>query len=40
MSAITTDLAEALSTVRRPGDFFTFGTAEILAPRLDVGFPR
>ena len=36
MSAITTDLAEALSTVRRPGDFFTFGTAEILAPRLEV----
>src|SRR5215469_4491570 len=36
MSAITTDLAEELSTVRRPGDFFTFGTAEILAPRLEV----
>jgi hypothetical protein len=36
MSAITTDLAEELSTVRRPGDFFTFGTAEIPAPRLEV----
>ena len=36
MSAITTDLAEELSTVRRPGDFFTFGMAEILAPRLEV----
>jgi predicted 2-oxoglutarate/Fe(II)-dependent dioxygenase YbiX len=36
MSAITTKLAEELSTVRRPGDFFTFGTAEILAPRLEV----
>jgi hypothetical protein len=35
-SAITTELAEELSTVRRPGDFFTFGTAEILAPRLEV----
>jgi predicted 2-oxoglutarate/Fe(II)-dependent dioxygenase YbiX len=36
MSAITTDLAEELKTIRRPGDFFTFGTADILAPRLEV----
>jgi predicted 2-oxoglutarate/Fe(II)-dependent dioxygenase YbiX len=36
MSAITAELAEELSTVRRPGDFFTFGMAEILAPRLEV----
>jgi predicted 2-oxoglutarate/Fe(II)-dependent dioxygenase YbiX len=36
MSAIAAQLAEELSTIRRPGDFFTFGTAEILAPRLEV----
>jgi hypothetical protein len=31
-----TELVEELRTVRRPGDFFTSGTAEILAPRLEV----
>jgi hypothetical protein len=36
MSAIAAQLAEELSTIRRPGDFFTLGTAEILAPRLEV----
>jgi hypothetical protein len=37
MSAVATELAEELSTVRRPGGFFTFSTAEILAPRLIDG---
>jgi hypothetical protein len=36
MSSITTTLAAALSTVHRPGDFFTAGIQEMLAPRLDV----
>jgi predicted 2-oxoglutarate/Fe(II)-dependent dioxygenase YbiX len=36
MSSITTDLAAALSTVRRPGDFFVSGTTELLAPLLEV----
>src|SRR3954467_8790835 len=36
MSALTTPLAALLSTVRRPGDFVTAGTIELLAPRLEV----
>src|ERR1700723_3134029 len=36
MSSITTTLAAALSTVHRPGDFFTAGTQEMAVPRLDV----
>ena len=36
MPSITTALAEELSTVQRPGDFYTAGTAEFLAPRLEV----
>jgi 2OG-Fe(II) oxygenase superfamily len=36
MSSMAADLAESLSTVRRPGDFFTSGTVELLAPRLEV----
>jgi hypothetical protein len=36
MPSITTDLAEALGTVRRPGDFFVTGTAEFRAPVLEV----
>ncbi len=36
MLSITTELAEVLSTVCRPGDFFASGTAEILAPRPEV----
>jgi 2OG-Fe(II) oxygenase superfamily len=36
MPSITTDLAAALSTVRRPGDFFVSGTTELLAPLLEV----
>ena len=36
MSSITTKLAELLSTVRRPGDFYVSGTIELLAPRLHV----
>ena len=36
MSSITLDLAEVLGGVRRPGDFFVSGTAELLAPRLEV----
>src|SRR5215213_8275078 len=33
---ITADLAVVLDTVRRPGDFFAAGTAELLAPLLEV----
>jgi predicted 2-oxoglutarate/Fe(II)-dependent dioxygenase YbiX len=36
MSSIADELAAVLSTVRRPGDFFASGTAEMLAPRLEV----
>jgi predicted 2-oxoglutarate/Fe(II)-dependent dioxygenase YbiX len=36
MSVITADLAALLGTVRRPGDFFAAGTAELLAPLLQV----
>src|SRR5208337_1692947 len=36
MSSIARDLAELLSTVQRPGDFFVTGTAEFRAPVLDV----
>ena len=36
MSLIAQDLAETLRTIRRPGDFYMRGTAEILAPRLEV----
>ena len=31
MSSITTELAELLSTVQRPGDFYTTGTTELSA---------
>ena len=33
---ITADLAALLGTVRRPGDFFAAGTAELLAPLVEV----
>ena len=36
MSLITQDLAETLRTIRRPGNFYTSGTVEIFAPRLEV----
>ncbi len=36
MSTITADLASLLATVVRPGDFFTSGTTELLAPSLRV----
>jgi len=36
MSTITTELAELLSTVERPGDFYATGTTEIFAPNLEV----
>ena len=36
VSSITTELAELLATVRRPGDFFVSGTAEFRAPVLEV----
>ena len=36
MTAITTALAELLSTVRRPGDFYFSGSVEFLAPRIEV----
>jgi predicted 2-oxoglutarate/Fe(II)-dependent dioxygenase YbiX len=36
MSSITTDLAEILSTVKRPGSFYAAGTTEIFAPNLEV----
>jgi hypothetical protein len=37
MSSLTSELAEVLTTVRRPGDFFASGTIEFLAPQLEVG---
>jgi hypothetical protein len=36
MATLTTELAEILRTVQRPGDFYTTGTIDIFAPRLDV----
>jgi predicted 2-oxoglutarate/Fe(II)-dependent dioxygenase YbiX len=36
MSSITTDLTEILSTVQRPGNFYTSGTTETFAPQLQV----
>ena len=36
MTTIPADLAALLATVRRPGDFFAAGTAELLAPLLEV----
>ena len=36
MSSITTELTEALSTVKRPGDFYASGMTELLTPRLTV----
>ena len=36
MTSLTTELAKLLSTVERPGDFVTSGTAELLAPLIDV----
>ncbi len=36
MSSITASFAAALTTVRRPGDFFTAGIQEMAVPRLDV----
>ena len=36
MLSIANDLAEGLSTLRRPGDFFASGTIELMAPLLEV----
>jgi hypothetical protein len=36
MSSLATELAEILSTVQRPGDFYTTGTTNIFAPSLEV----
>ena len=36
MAALTTELVEILHTVQRPGDFYTTGTTDIFAPRLEV----
>jgi predicted 2-oxoglutarate/Fe(II)-dependent dioxygenase YbiX len=36
MPTLTTELAEILRTVQRPGDFYVTGTIDIFAPRLDV----
>ena len=36
MTSIAADLVELLGTVRRPGDFCTSGTVELLAPSLEV----
>jgi hypothetical protein len=36
MSSITATFAVALSTVDRPGDFFTAGIQEMAVPRLDI----
>ena len=36
MAPLTTELAAILHTVQRPGDFYTAGTIDIFAPRLEV----
>jgi predicted 2-oxoglutarate/Fe(II)-dependent dioxygenase YbiX len=36
MSALTTELADILRTVLRPGDFYATGTSEVYAPGLEV----
>jgi hypothetical protein len=36
MAFLTTELAEILHTVQRPGDFYTTGTIDIFAPCLEV----
>jgi len=36
MADCTTDLAEILRTVQRPGDFYSTGTIDMFAPRLEV----
>ncbi len=36
MLVLATEFASLLGTVRRPGDFFAAGTAELLAPSLEV----
>src|SRR5205807_8906866 len=36
ITSIAIDLAAALSTISRPGDFCIAGTADLLAPRLEV----
>ena len=36
MASLPTELAEILHTVQRPGDFYTTGTTDIFAPRLEV----
>jgi predicted 2-oxoglutarate/Fe(II)-dependent dioxygenase YbiX len=36
MGSLATELADILSTVRRPGDFFASGRIELLTPRLEV----
>ena len=36
MSSLAAELASLLGTVRRPGDFFAAGTAELLAPSLAI----
>ncbi len=36
MASIATELAEVLSTVSRPGNFFVSGSSEMLAPQLEV----
>jgi len=36
MSSLVPELAAVLGTVRRPGDFFASGTAELLTPMMEV----
>ncbi len=36
MASIATDFADTLATIDRPGEFHAAGTAELLAPRLEV----
>ena len=36
MSSITADLASALSSISRPGEFVTSGRTELFPPKLDV----
>lgn len=36
MPSLVPELAAVLDTVRQPGDFFASGTAELLAPMMEV----
>src|SRR5687768_8947622 len=36
MSSLSTELTEILSTIQRPGDFYTAGTTDLFVPHVEV----